>query len=149
MTGECCLYTPAVNRVSEVLEPDAVFLDPTGQRRRLVRNVGILVGCLLAACLAIVGFGLVTGTGMHLAPWPHVRPSPDAALPGHRGRPPKRASSRPEVARHASPTAPPITAPRAPATTAPSGTPAHTTTATQPGKGRAFGHTKSPHPRRS
>jgi hypothetical protein len=46
---------------TEVLEPEPVFVDRTGRRRRHARNAGIAIGCLLAAYLAVVAFGLVSG----------------------------------------------------------------------------------------
>jgi hypothetical protein len=153
------LYTPAVSQLTEVLEPDAVFVDPTGRRRRLVRNAGIVVGCMLAAYLVIVGFGLVTGTGVPLTPWPDVKSSHQAALPGNDGLLTKRGPSRPAGTRPsavaapsgAAPTARPTSAPgsRTTPTTALPVVPAPTATATQPGKGRAYGRTKSPHPKKS
>jgi hypothetical protein len=151
------LYTPAVSQLTEVLEPDAVFVDPTGRRRRLVRNAGIIVGCVLAAYLVIVGFGLATGTGVPLTPWPDVKSSHQAALPGNDELLPKRGPSRPADTRPSAVAAPSGAAPTARPTSVPRSRTTPTTalpvvpapTATQSGKGRAYGRTKSPHPRNS
>ncbi|MCW2945404.1 MAG: hypothetical protein JWR24_2121, partial [Actinoallomurus sp.] len=113
------LYTPAVSQLTEVLEPDAVFVDPTGRRRRLVRNAGIVVGCVLTAYLVVVGFGLVTGTGVPLTPWPDVKPSHQAALPGNGGLLLKRGPSRPADTRPPAVAAPSGVAPTARTTSVP------------------------------
>jgi hypothetical protein len=118
----------------------AVFVDPTGKRRRLVRWAGVTVGSLLAAYLAIVTFGLVTGGGAPLAPWPDAKPSHHDAAPREgaplRPRSSSSVSKRPTVNK-----SPGTTAHHAPATTQPATT---APTTAHPGRGRAFGLTKSP-----
>jgi hypothetical protein len=142
------LDNPLVTEVTEVLEPDPVFVDRTGRRRRLARNAGIAIGCVLTAYLAVVAFGLVSGADAPLTPWPALKPSHGAALPGHGGSTARRDASRPVIrptpsatapTRHTSAPTPRTTATTAPPTTAP---PA------QPGQGRAYGRTKSPHPKK-
>jgi hypothetical protein len=147
-----------VNQVTEVLEPDPVFVDPTGRRHRLLRPVGLAVGCLLGGYLVIVGFGLVTGTGVPLTPWPDAKPTRQGVLPGHGGLVPKRAPSRPRTsgpANGAMPGGPmpgiavPSTRPTdIPATGVTPTAASPTATATRPGKGHGYGRTKTPHPKK-
>jgi hypothetical protein len=141
---EMRLYNPSV---TEALEPDPVFVDRTGRRRRLARNAGIALGCVLAAYLTVVVFGLVSGADAPLTPWPKLKPSHHAVLPGHGGSAARQDASRP-VARP-TPSAVPgrragAPGPQATATTAPS----TTASSAQPGQGHAYGRTKSPHPKR-
>ncbi|GLY75197.1 hypothetical protein Airi01_034640 [Actinoallomurus iriomotensis] len=137
------------NAPAATQEPEPVFVDRTGRRRRLVRNAGIAVGCLLAAYLAVVAFGLVSGADAPMAPWPAPKPSHRAALPRHDGM-----TARPDTPRPAARPTPSATArtrraqpPRSAATTTRTTAPAATST-TQPGQGRAYGRTKSPNPRK-
>jgi hypothetical protein len=145
-------YTSAVDQATETLEADAVFVDPTGRRRLLVRTAGAVAGCVLAAYLGIVAVGLVIGTDAPLTPWPDVKPSQREALPGNGGRPHKRAPSGRAVTGSAPATAPTVqptgVPPRTVPGTAPTVAPKPTPTATQPGNGHAYGLTKSPNPRR-
>lgn len=137
-----------VHQVTRPRGRHGVFVDPTGRRRRIARGVGIAVGCLLTAYLAIVAFGLATGSGAPLTPWPDAKPSQHDAAPRLGVRHPKprsfhSASKRPTVRSSPSGAAPTAqTAPPAtrPATTAP--------TTTHPGRGRAYGLSKSPNPKK-
>jgi hypothetical protein len=152
-----------VNQVTDVLEPDPVFVDPTGRRHRLLRPVGLAVGCLLGGYLVIVGFGLVTGTGVPLTPWPDAEPTHHAGLPGHGGLVPKRAPSPPRTSGPANGAMPhgPMPGGPMPGTAVPSTRPTDTpttgvtptaasptATATRPGKGHGYGLTKTPHPKK-
>jgi hypothetical protein len=143
--------------VTEVLEPPPVFVDRTGRRRRLARNAGIAVGCLLAAYLAVVTFGLVSGADAPLTPWPAPKSSHRAVLPRQGESGARQDASRPVAKPTPSDTVPsrrvhapgsaPTTAPAAAPTTAPAAAPTAAPTA-QPGQGRAYGRTKSPNPRK-
>lgn len=141
-----------MTEATKTLEPDPVFVDHTGRRRRLARNVGIAVGCVLVAYLAVVAFGLVSGSGAPLTPWPDAGPSRGGALPPQRGsaghgtaRP--RATQRTAVPTPSTPTGRETRAPRSrtPSRTAP-GTAAPTTA--RAGRGHAYGVTKSSHPKK-
>jgi hypothetical protein len=138
-----------VTDVTEVLEPDPVFVDHTGRRRRLIRGAGLAVGVVLVAYLGVLVVGLVSGSGAPLTPWPAAKPSAPA---GHRGSAARPDRSRPTVTGPAAVVAPGTPSGRpdsdaqrattAPATASP--------TATRPGKGRGHWLTKSPqHPKRS
>ncbi|GAA4511743.1 hypothetical protein GCM10023191_076330 [Actinoallomurus oryzae] len=135
--------------VTQVLEPEPVFVDRTGRRRRLARNVGIAVGCLLAAYLAVVAFGLVSGADAPMAPWPDPKSSHRAEAPRH-----GRIAARPDTPRPDDRPTPGATArsrgahsPGSAPTTARSTAPAAASSA-QPGQGHAYGRTKSPNPRK-
>lgn len=128
---------------TRVLEP--VFVDRTGRRRRLARNAGIAVGCLLAAYLAVVAFGLVSGAGAPMTPWPAAKPSHPAALPRHDRNPARQETPRPEA--KPTPSATVRSRRPHPSSSAPATAPAATSTA-QPGQGHAYGRTKSPNPRK-
>lgn len=148
-----------MNEPTDVLDAEPVFVDPTGRRQRIARNVGIVVGCLLAAYLVIVAFGVVTGSRVPLTPWPAVRPTAGTAPPGHgdsvlrqvpaRATPAGRTTTQRRTAAPASGTAPttrataPATSPTSPTSASASPTPTHS------GRGRAYGITKSPHPKKS
>ncbi len=144
-------YTSDVNEAIDVLDSEPVFVDPSGRRRRIARNAGIVVGCLLAAYLATVAFGVVTGSRVPLTPWPASRPSARAARPGHDDvlrRAPVHTATTPRTrsrttapASGASPTAR-ATAPAGSARASASPTPTH------PGRGRAYGLAKAPHPKK-
>lgn len=139
-----------MTEATKVFEPDPVFVDGTGRRRRLARNAGIAVACVLVAYLAIVAFGLVIGSGAPLTPWPVGKPSSRGALPPKGGAESGHGTARPSPTGRAAVTAPstpaglPTSAPRPRSTThgSASSTAAHT------GKGHAYGVTKSPHPKR-
>ena len=132
---------------TQVLEPEPVFVDRTGRRRRLARNAGIAVGCLLAAYLAVVAFGLVSGADAPMTPWP--KPSHSAALPRHGRIEARQETPRPEAKPTPSATvrSQRVRQPSSAPTTARTTAPASTSTA-QPAQGRAYGHTKSPNPRK-
>lgn len=139
-----------MNEATDVLDPEPVFVDPSGRRRRIVRRAGIALGCLLAAYLVIVAFGLVTGARAPLTPWPDVKPSARNALPGHGAPVTRRERSRP-----ATPTPTPTPRPSSRAGASPTARSSPTTrrtppssTTTRPGKGRAYGVTKSPNPKK-
>lgn len=141
---------------TEVLEPVPVFVDRTGRRRRFARNAGIAVGCLLAAYLAVVAFGLVSGADAPMTPWPAPKASYRAVPPPRHGESAarERDASRPEVRPTPSGTLPSrrVHAPSSPSTTkapttAPTTAPA-APPAAQPGQGHAYGRTKSPNPRK-
>jgi hypothetical protein len=134
-------------RVTQPQAPEPVFVDRTGRRRRLARAAGIVVGCLLAAYVAVVAFGLVSGAGVPMTPWP-------AATPSHRVVPPLEARvAAPRDGAKATPT-PRATAPSrhvrpaggAPATTRTTASP--TASTAKPGQGHSYGRTKSPNPRK-
>lgn len=124
-----------------VLEPEPVFVDRTGRRRRLARNAGIAVGCLLAAYLSVVAFGLVSGADAPMTPWPAPKPSHRTVLPR-----PGRIAARQDTPRPESKPTPSTTA-RSQRVRSPGSAPAATPTA-HPGQGRAYGRTKSPNPRK-
>lgn len=138
-----------MTEATKTLEPDPVFVDHTGRRRRLARNVGIAVGCALVAYLAVVAFGLVSGSGAPLTPWPDAGPSRVGALPPQRGSA-GHGTARPRTTQRTAvptPSSRETSAPRsrtssrtAPGTAAP--TPARA------GRGHAYGVTKSPHPKK-
>jgi hypothetical protein len=136
-----------VNQVTRPRGRHAVFVDPSGKRRRLVVWAGITAGCVLAAYLAIVAFGLVTGSGAPLTPWPQAKSQHGEAAPnGVSSQPRPRSSAGERATASASPSgeAPTSTRdanPAHPATTAPS--------TAHPAKGRGRGLSKSPHPRRT
>ena len=157
-----------MNDATDALQSEPVFVDPTGRRSAIVRGLGIVAGCLLGGYIAIVTFGLATGTDVPLTPWPQIQHSTRDATPGHGGRgrrPSKPAAPGPIAGARPSGTGPAGTAPRA--TTSPKGTgtaapgrtatgsPAASTTptsattpttaATRPGKG--VGRTKKPQPK--
>jgi hypothetical protein len=134
---------------TEVLEPEPVFVDRTGRRRRLARNAGIAVGCLLAAYLAVVAFGLVSGADAPMTPWPAPKPSHRTVLPRHGRIAARQDTPRPEAKPTPSATvrSQRVHPPSSPPTTARSTAPAAASTA-QPGQGYAYGHTKSPNPRK-
>jgi hypothetical protein len=134
---------------TDVLDPEPVFVDRTGRRRRLARNAGIAVGCLLAAYLAVVAFGLVSGADAPMTPWPAAKPSHRAVLPRNGRIGTRRDTPRPE----AKPT--PSATVRSRRTHPPSGDPATARTSaptsastTQPGQGHGYGRTKSPNPKK-
>jgi hypothetical protein len=130
-------YTPAVDD-----ETEAVFADPSGRRHRLARTLGIVVGCLLAAYMVVVAFGLLSGSGAPFTPWPGASSTPQGA-PAARGG---GAPPGPSPSGHASatPTPSPSTRPR----TTQSSTPRPTPVATTRANGRAHGLTKSPNPKK-
>lgn len=137
-----------------------------------MRRLGIGIGCLLAAYLAVAAFGLATGTQVPLTPWPEAKPSARGAQPGHdaltleQGPPESPAKGSPGSSSSGS--APPGVAPgpggpHSPASThsgtspaahasatptAGATTAAPSASATAHGKSHAYGRTKSPHPRR-
>jgi hypothetical protein len=136
--------------VTEVLEPDPVFVDHTGRRRRLTRGAGLAVGVILVAYLGVLVVGLVSGSGAPLTPWPAARPSAPAGHGGSAARPDRSRPTVTEPAAIVAPGAPagrPASGTRRGATTAPA---TASPTATRPGKGRGRGLTKSPqHPKKS
>lgn len=143
---------------TEVLESVPVFVDRTGRRRRLARNAGIAVGCLLVAYLAIVAFGLVSGADVPMTPWPAPKTSHRAVPPRHgESAVRERNASRPAVRPTPSgtlpsrgaqaPSSPSTKAPTTAPTSAPTTAPAAAPTA-QPSQAHAYGHTKSPNPRK-
>lgn len=146
-----------MNEPTDALDSEPVFVDPSGRRRRIARNVGIAAGCLLAAYLATVMFAVVTGSRAPLTPWPEGRASAGAVAPGddvlrhaplHTATAPR---TRPGTATPASGTAPTAAAP------APASSPTHasstrtsaTPTPALPGRGHAYGRTRAPHPKKS
>lgn len=141
-----------MEHVTETTIPDAVFVDRTGRRRRWARTVGVVFGGVLVASLALVGFGLVSGTGVPLTNWPGARPTREAARPGPSAT--ARHTPQPSATRSAA-----GTAPAAPAPTATPASPTGTAAAppgkaspavTLPGRShadRAPGRTKNPHPK--
>ncbi|WP_433181351.1 hypothetical protein [Actinoallomurus sp. CA-150999] len=158
-----------MNQATEVLEPEPVFVDATGRRARIARGAGIALGCVVAAYLLLVGIGLATGTRVPLTPWPETKhaksgrgPAEDGLMPRSGGRNPlpNRSSAAGKAPSGPAPTAgapaggthpgattsgTPGSKPTTGATTPPV-TPTSTTTA--PGKGHAYGRTKSPNPRK-
>jgi hypothetical protein len=134
---------------TEVLEREPVFVDRTGRRRRLARNAGIAVGCLLAAYLAIVAFGLVSGADAPMTPWPAPKPSHRAVLPLQGRIAARQDTPRPEAKPTPSATVrsqrvhPTSSAPTTARTTAPAAP-----STTQPGQGHAYGRTNSPTPKK-
>lgn len=64
-----------MNQVTEALEPEPVFVDPTGRRGRIVRRTGIGLASILVGYLGIVTYGLATETRVPLTPWPVAKPS--------------------------------------------------------------------------
>lgn len=143
-----------MNEATDTLSEDPVFVDPSGRRRRIARNAGIVVGCLLAAYLAIVAFGVVTGSRVPLTPWPAGMPSAGAASPGRddvlRTVPTNAATgahARPHTAASASGARPTAAAAPAPATS--SARASASPTPTLPGRGHAYGRTRAPHAKKS
>ncbi|MCO5972043.1 hypothetical protein [Actinoallomurus soli] len=164
-----------MNQATEVLEPDPVFVDPTGRRARIMRRTGIALGCLIAGYLVLVAVGMATGARVPLTPWPQTRHSAsghghagqllmprggaDGSLPsggptGHRSpsgpAQTGRASGSPKAG--AAPTtgtspAPGSATPTAGTTTSAPALPTATPTTRGKGKGKGVGLTKSPHPR--
>ncbi|HZE30230.1 MAG TPA: hypothetical protein VE198_02190 [Actinoallomurus sp.] len=134
-----------MHRLTEKTDP--VFVDGTGRRRRLVRLAGIVVGVLVAAYLAIVAFGFVGGTRMPLTPWPAAKPSRGDALPAQQPSP-RRAGDRPTATPLSAASTPPASTPTR-STSRPRTSPPATPSASHPNEGRAYGRTKSPHPKRT
>jgi hypothetical protein len=134
---------------TEMLDPEPIFVDRTGRRRRLARNAGIAVGCLLAAYLAVVAFGLVSGADAPMTPWPAAEPSHRAVLPRNGRIPTRQDAPRPEAKPTPSATvrSQPMHPPSGAPTTARTSAPAAASTA-QPGQGHGYGRTKSPNPRK-
>jgi hypothetical protein len=157
-----------VNQATEVLEPDPVFVDATGRRARIARRVGIALGCVVAAYLVLVGIGLATGTRVPLTPWPETKHSKSGRGPAEDGLMPRSGGRNPlpnqSPAAGGAPSGPAPTAgtshgtqtgttpaassspTRTAGATTPPVTPTSATTA--PGKGRGYGRTKSPNPRK-
>ncbi|MCO6006559.1 hypothetical protein NE236_16360 [Actinoallomurus purpureus] len=154
-----------MNQATEELEPDPVFVDPTGRRAKIMRRAGIALGCLVAAYLALITVGLATGARVPLTPWPQTKhsksgPAEDGLMPrsGARNPLPGRSSAAgvppsgpaPTTATSHAPTggtrsaAPGTTAPATPGSPTPPVVP--TTATTAPGKGHGYGRTKKPHP---
>lgn len=139
-----------MNQPTEVREPEAVFVDSTGRRRRFGRALGIMAGCLLLAYIVVIVIGVTAGTKAPFAPWPKAKPSvhtaprdrsaPARPLGPRSGSPRsgKPVSQRSSVASATSPK------PHAAGTAASAPAPK----ATQATRGRAFGRTKSPNPRK-
>jgi hypothetical protein len=138
-----------VNQVTRPHGRHAVFVDPTGKRRRLAGWAGITAGCLLVAYLAIVGFGLVTGSGAPLTPWPEAKPSHPDAAPRAIG-PQLMPRSSPSATKRRMVSAPPSGAAPVAARSVPAATHPATAapTTTHPGRDRAYGLTKSPNPKK-
>jgi hypothetical protein len=134
--------------MTEVLEPEPVFVDRTGRRRRLTRKVGIAIGCLLTVYLAVVAFGLAGGAGAPMTPWPAPKPSHRAVPPRHGQAATRQDTPQPEAKPTPSTSRSPRVRPSgsAPATTRTTA-PAAASTA-HPGQGRAYGRAKSPNPRK-
>lgn len=141
-----------MNEATDTLGDEPIFVDPSGRRRRIARNAGIVVGCLLAAYLAIVAFGVATGSRVPLTPWPASMPSagarsPDGdvlrTVPAHQATTPR---VQPHTAASASGARPTAAAP-APATS--SARTSAGSAPTLPGRGHAYGITRAPHPKKS
>lgn len=148
------LYTLAVNEAKDVLRTEHVFVDPTGRRQRILRYGGIVVGCVLAAYLATVAFGVVTGARVPLTPWPASGPTSAAAPPGHGGSMLRQAPARTAPARRPRPRAAVPAHGTATGGAAPASSPATSAavaspTPTRPGNGHAYGRTRAPHPKKS
>ncbi|MEV0399933.1 hypothetical protein [Actinoallomurus sp. NPDC050550] len=157
-----------MNQATEVLEPEPVFVDATGRRARIARRLGIALGCVVAAYLVLVGIGLATGSRVPLTPWPETKHSKSGRGPAEDGLMPRSGGHNPLPNRSsAAGGAPSGPAPTAGASHAPAGgthpsattsskpttgatTPPVTPTSatTVPGKGHAYGRTKSPNPRK-
>jgi hypothetical protein len=128
---------------------ESVFVDASGQRRRRLRRVGLVVAVLLAGYLVVVGVGLFVGADVPLTPWPgkggKAGPGVGAELGRQRGGTP-RPTTRPT-------TATPGTSPSASAspgkTTVPSVAGSSAATTPPARESRAAtppGRTKSPNP---
>jgi hypothetical protein len=134
-----------------------VFTDPSGQRRRKLRRVGIAASVLLVGALILVVTGLIGGPGTPFSLWGAPKSAAHgSAAPGlagssggnhGRGAPPPRLIGPTASAQvpHPSPAASP-TPSHAPSAT-PSGSPSSTNPAgrTPPGRTRS----KKPHPTKS
>ena len=138
-------------KVTEVFEPEAVFVDSTGRRRWFARAAGIVAGCCLTVYLVVVAVGLTVGARAPFTPWPGGKPSTRTGLPGHgavtpQPLSPRSGSPRPRNDSKRAPGAPGDTTPTARTSATSGSSPAPR--ASQAAKGRAYGRTKSPNPKK-
>jgi len=66
---------------SWTVEPEAVFADPSGRRRRIMRRLGLGLAAALAACLGVIAVAVAGGPQAPFTHW--AAPPPRATASNH------------------------------------------------------------------